>query len=274
MIRDLRLKIRRSLLYMTEYPLREVVDRKSMIPLHQAIPNNLYQTWESNLFGKTHAREIEKFRDLNPELNFMLFTDEMVNEYMKNSWGSHQIYQIYLRSIFGPMKADIFRYCIIYERGGYYFDISKGCNFPLTKLHNPEDVGLITYESVDCCLFPDSDIVCSMKRPEKYVLQWGFAFTKEHPALERVIKNICENFQFFENATYEIPKNAILMLTGPGMFTKSFRETVSCNQHEGIAQTDINFNGYGVFALPRSEARYLRVPAYQHSRNGAIIRSS
>ena len=86
-------------------------------------------------------------------------------------------------------------------------------------------------------------------------------------------KNICENFQFFENSTYEIPKNAILMLTGPGMFTKSFREAVACNHHKGIAQTDVNFNGHGVFAMPRSEARYLRVPTYQHSRNGAIIKS-
>jgi mannosyltransferase OCH1-like enzyme len=271
--RNLKLKIRRFILYLTEYPLRSVPDRKQSIVHKQVIPSILYQTWESNKFGKTHAIEMEKFRDINPELSFQIYTNEDVDNYMSSAWGSHPIYQIYRRAIFGPMKADIFRYCIIYDRGGYYFDVSKGCNCPLISLHEPGDDGLITYETVDCCIYPEAGIASLIDHPEKYVLQWGFGFAKQHPILKQVIDNICLHFKYFDRVEFEIPKNAVLMLTGPGMFTRSFREVLTKYPAISVAQAGINFNGHGVFAMPRSESRYLRVPAYQHARNSLIFRA-
>ena len=271
LMKSVKLKSRQCMLYMTEYPLRAVQDRQRTIVREQLIPTALYQTWESNQFGKTHAREIEKFRDLNPEISFKIFTNEKTDQYMKESWSSHPIYQLYLRAVYGPMRADIFRYCIIYERGGYYFDIAKGCNFPLTKLHALGDSGLIAYEPVDCLIYPDVDIIRLLQHPEKYLLQWGFGFSKEHPVLKQVIDNICKHSEFFENLVFDIPKNAILMLTGPGMFTRSFREVIAREPGINVRQAGINFNGFGVFSMPKSETRYLKIPAYQHARNGRII---
>ena len=107
-VKNAKLEFRRSMLYITEYPLRAVQDRSRTIAHEQLIPTDLYQTWESNQFGKTHAHEIEKFRDLNPEISFKIFTNEKTDQYMKESWSSHPIYQLYLRAVYGPMRADIF----------------------------------------------------------------------------------------------------------------------------------------------------------------------
>ena len=53
-----------------------------------------------------------------------------MEDYMKNNWKNNSIYEVFKNSLVGPLKTDIFRYCILYERGGYYFDISRGCKIP------------------------------------------------------------------------------------------------------------------------------------------------
>ena len=138
--------IKKKLRSFTEYPLVELNDRINISSSNQKIPTNVYQTWENNLFGKTHARYINKFRDLNPELSFYLYDKDKRDNYMSKNWKNHTISQIYFNSILGPMKADIFRYCILYELGGYYFDIGKGCKIPLNLLHKSNHEAIITYE--------------------------------------------------------------------------------------------------------------------------------
>ncbi|MBS0543622.1 MAG: hypothetical protein JSR40_07780, partial [Proteobacteria bacterium] len=60
--------------YLTnELPLQLVADREKLQAVEQSIPTTVYQTWEDRYFGKTHARELEKFRDINPELSFVIF---------------------------------------------------------------------------------------------------------------------------------------------------------------------------------------------------------
>ena len=104
----------------------QIVDQN----LNQVIPNNIYQTWENSLFGKSHYKEIMKFRSINNNFNFYLYDKKKRDDYMNNKWSHHKILQIYNKAKFGQMKADIFRYCILYERGGYYFDINKVCTVP------------------------------------------------------------------------------------------------------------------------------------------------
>ena len=56
--------------------------------------------------------------------------------------------QVYQMSKFGQMRVDIFRYCILFERGGYYFDISKAYSESLDNLSNPNTEAVISYEPV------------------------------------------------------------------------------------------------------------------------------
>jgi mannosyltransferase OCH1-like enzyme len=256
-----------------EFPLVEIGNR----PSSQNSPNSLipavcYQTWTNKKFGKTHARELMKFRELNNDISFLLLDDSEVNEYMRSRWGKHQIYGIYTSSLFGPMKADIFRYCIIFDCGGYYFDISKSITVPISSLHSKDAAGFVSYEANSEMILPDMDAIKGIDNPHNAIIQWGFGFEKSHPFLKLLIENICNYYEVFKDVVFENPKSGILALTGPGMFTKTFREAVALEHMENVKQLGIDFNGFGISSLPGSHVRQLTTPHYTQYKNSIIVK--
>jgi mannosyltransferase OCH1-like enzyme len=181
--------------FWNELPLRPLDDRRATAPAPaDKIPPTVIQTWEDRLFGKNHLKEMAKFRDLNPELSFELWDRDQRESYLRERWGAHPIFDIYQRSLFGPMKADIFRYCLMADRGGFYFDISKGCTVPLRKLYGPETEALITNEPHVSPLACPASVAPHLKHPDKLMLQWGFGFTPGHPIPLQTIANICAEY--------------------------------------------------------------------------------
>ena len=256
----------------TELPMQALQDRIAIKPApRQLIPPHVYQTWETNLFGKTHLKEIQYFRSINSDLNFTLFTQALRQSYMQEFWGNHPIYRIFQQTQFGPMRADIFRYCILFERGGFYFDISKGCSVPLSTMYPSDADGLISFESNDCVLLPNFRASTQLAYPDKLVLHWGMGFAPAHPILGRMIENICEYYPYFKNKVFDSPKSAILRYTGPGMFTKSVREVFDDAIIMNVSQAGIDFNGKGIFALKGSWVRYSHFPSYTKSKAMSIV---
>lgn len=255
-----------------ELPMQQLSDSAAIQKFeNQLIAPVVYQTWEDRYFGKTHLKEIKGFRALNPDLDFKLFDKAQREAYMREYWGEHPIFSIYMHSQFGPMKADIFRYCLLFERGGFYFDISKGCSIALGTLLKKDSTALITVESHDCFIPPNPILANRLQHAEKQVLQWGMGFAKGHPILLRMIDNICLHYPLFKNIIFANPKNAIVRFTGPGMFTKSVREYFEAQVDDSVVQAGIDFNGMGIFALEGSWARYSRVPFYGESKHQPIV---
>ena len=52
---------------------------------------------------------------------------------MQKEFGRHPIYEVFQNAQFGPMKSDIWRYCILYRRGGVYCDIGKSMPVPIRR---------------------------------------------------------------------------------------------------------------------------------------------
>jgi mannosyltransferase OCH1-like enzyme len=255
----------------TEYPLRPIDNYLSREPIRQKIPAIVYQTWVDNSFGKSHLKELDKFRSDNQDLSFILYDEIAMNEYMFNNWKEHQIYNIYILAKYGPMKVDIFRYCIIFDKGGYYFDINKGVNGSITELHDRDSTGLISFEGNNNLILPNERVISKVKHPDRLILQWGFGFEKNHIFMENIIKNICDSYSLFKGKVFENPKNAILTFTGPGMFTKTFFETLENNNLINISQAGIDFNGKGVINLKGSHVRYYSQSSYANFSNNAIV---
>ena len=74
-----------------EYPLQRLDDQISKIQDDYLIPPIIYQTWENNLFGKTHYKQILKFRKINHDLTFLLFDKKKRDKYMSERWSDHEI---------------------------------------------------------------------------------------------------------------------------------------------------------------------------------------
>lgn len=254
-----------------DLPVHRLSDRDRREHRAQTIPCTLYQLWEDDLFGAEHLASIERFRDCNPDLDFRLFTAPDLAAYMHETWHGHPILQVFDRTRFGPMRADIFRYCILHERGGYYCDISKGVDTRITSLHPPEARALISAGGNDELLYPPPEAAKLLKMPHKRLIQWCVGFAPEHPILARMLDRICEAAPDFEGRTFENPKHAILMLTGPGMFNQVVREHLGEKGADGIAQCGVDLDGHGIFELPGSHSRYKVVPHYTHARDQPIL---
>lgn len=260
-------RIGRYVDYWTEYPLAQLHSDRSFsvgspISARCGIPPVVYQTWESNRFGKTHLGSLQEFQRRNPDLAFCLLDANQRDAYMEQIWGHHPIHDVYTGSQFGPMKVDAFRYCLLFERGGYYFDINKCVSVPLQSLHDKDAAGLISFEPGSHRILPSSAIMPKIRNPDRFVAQWGFGFERGSPVLERMIALICEYAPHFANKAFVRPKNAILQLTGPGMFTKAFWSALEDFPDMQIEQLGVNFDGKGDRNMPGSHVRYHTVPNY------------
>jgi mannosyltransferase OCH1-like enzyme len=259
--------------YWNELPLRPLDDRPATVAAPASkIPPIVIQTWEDRLFGKNHLKEMAKFRDLNPELSFELWDRDQRETYLREKWGTHPIFDIYHRSLFGPMKADIFRYCLMADRGGFYFDISKGCTVPLRTLCGPETEALITFEPHISPLPCPPAVAPHLKHPDKLALQWGFGFAPGHPIPLQTIGNICAEYPRYQGKVFGFPKDAIRALTGPIMFTKSLYDAYARGPLTNVVQAGVDFEGHGIFALKGSKVRYMTAPAYTKAKDQPIVR--
>lgn len=219
----------------------------------QKIPRIVYQTAESRLVHPTHAKSIAEFRRLNSNLAVELFDRDARDRYMHATWGNHPIAGIYSRAVLGQMKADIFRYCIVFDRGGYYFDFNKGCRAAITEMHPANAEGLVSYERNPELLFPEERLASQLQNPFNLVLQWAFGFHAGHPLLRLVINRIVEIEPFFCNRVFRYPKQALLTMSGPGVFTSAFREYVRQEGIGTIAEAGEDFNGEGIVRLRGSK---------------------
>src|SRR5580704_3923533 len=111
-----------------ERPLRSVkhiYNETHNVKFEGTIPSKVYQTWTSEFLGRSHLKELEKFRARNKEFSFHFFDQDEMDRYMSDYYRHHPIYQVYCNAHYGPLKSDVWRYCILFERGGIYFDINK-----------------------------------------------------------------------------------------------------------------------------------------------------
>jgi mannosyltransferase OCH1-like enzyme len=68
------------------------------------------------------ANAVNKIKILNPRFNYELFDDNECREFIKNNFPIN-VLNAYDSLIPGAYKADLWRYCILYIRGGIYLDI-------------------------------------------------------------------------------------------------------------------------------------------------------
>lgn len=237
----------------------------------QAIPPVVYQTARNRVVDDEQADEMIRFRNLNPDLSFIFFDDEGVETYMANHWGSSRIYDIYRRVQFPQMRSDIFRYCLLFDRGGYYFDFNKAAFLRLTELHKPDNHALVSFERNECIIFPDLGVASMLAHPHKVVIQWGFGFAPGHRILQLAIDRVVELEEYFLDKEFAQVREAVFTFTGPGLFTWAVRQYLSEDGAEGMAQAGVDWNGQGMFRLRGSHRRPEKPEHYASAKNRKIL---
>ena len=86
------------------------------------IPLNIFQTWHSKNLPPKMAQNVEFIKQNNPAFNHVLFDDEDCREFIKNNFNV-DVLNAFDTLIPGAYKADLWRYCVLYIKGGIYIDI-------------------------------------------------------------------------------------------------------------------------------------------------------
>lgn len=105
------------------------------------IPRNVYQCWISSnkKIPKCIKESVSIIQKQNKNLNFYFFNDKMCKEFIKKHFDK-EVLNAYNTLIPGAYKADLWRYCVMYIKGGIYLDCKyiMHNNNKLYKLLNNE----------------------------------------------------------------------------------------------------------------------------------------
>lgn len=164
------------------------------------IPKTIWQTWKSHNLPAEAAGCMASWKQANPGYQHVLMDDEECRESVR-SLGDSELLEIYDRLPIPVMKADLWRYAIIYDKGGVYSDIDTTCRAPL-----------------DSWLPGDINFAVMNEGGEQFC-QWTFAATARHPAMERVVRLLVERCR----GPITMHEHAIHHYTGPSMFTTAMR---------------------------------------------------
>jgi len=86
------------------------------------IPQNIFQTWHTKALPLLMFEAVKKIKKLNPRFNHYLFDDNDSREFIKTFF-KPDVLETYDRLIPGAYKSDLWRYCILFIKGGIYLDI-------------------------------------------------------------------------------------------------------------------------------------------------------
>ncbi len=165
------------------------------------IPKNIFKTHKTinSILNNKHLKKADdSWRKWeNKGFNYYFYDNDMCNKFMNEHFPT--IKDAYDRLPLGVMKADLWRYCIIYKYGGIYHDAD-------TELKvNP--IFLTNYDNKYLIVVPENDT---------HFCQWVFAAPANSPVLKSIIDLSVERIR---NCIKIRGEHIIHYLTGPAVFT-------------------------------------------------------
>ena len=171
------------------------------------IPLNLFQTWYTKDLPPAMKESVELLKSHNPEFDYQLFDDADCREFIAANF-DYCVVDAFDRLVPGAYKADLWRYCVLYVRGGVYLDIKYQCvnGFKLIELTDKEYFvrdrpGFIREKKNGCGIY-NAFMVC-------------------YPGNEILLKCI---YQIVKNVKNNYYGGSCLYPTGPGLVCNFFSD--------------------------------------------------
>jgi mannosyltransferase OCH1-like enzyme len=158
----------------------------------QVIPLNIFQCWRTKHLPPGMQCAVDLVKQTNPEFKHFLYDDKECRDFIKNECHPN-VLKAYDTLIPGAYKADLWRLCILYKKGGIYMDIKMTPlnNFKFIQLTNKEYL----VKDIDSNYIFNAFMVCKPNNP--------FVFA----CINAILKNV--HFKYYGKG--------VLDPTGPGM---------------------------------------------------------
>jgi mannosyltransferase OCH1-like enzyme len=132
-----RKRYNKSRLQIREY-IKKIKNEKNALP--KVIPLDIYQVWHNKTsIPKSVKESIELIKEQNPEFIHHLYDEKECREFIEKNF-SKRILKAYDSVVPHAIKADLWRYCVMYKNGGIYLDSKYYCinGFKLILLTDKE----------------------------------------------------------------------------------------------------------------------------------------
>jgi len=210
-----------------------------------AIPKVIYQTFRSNHLPFVTRQFIRFMRFRNPAYDYQFYDDARIDQFIEEEF-DEEINSLYQKINIGAVKADFFRYAILYKKGGVYLDVDGYTMKNLDKMIRADDHCIVTNEG----------------NPGLYA-QYALVFDKGHPFLERTLEKVVDNLRANRH-----PHDGHQM-TGPTVFTAAVNECIAENITDQYRIWGVDYNG---FLNPRHPFRKRLYKKGEHWREAQAAR--
>lgn len=96
------------------------------------VPLVIYQSWGTHEIPKYMKKNIESVLNKNPEFDYYLYSDEECHMFIQHNF-EPDVLAAFNSLRPGAYKSDLWRYCVLYVKGGVYMDIKMKPLIPLRK---------------------------------------------------------------------------------------------------------------------------------------------
>jgi mannosyltransferase OCH1-like enzyme len=216
-----------------QYKIKKII-KKITIPYpmkyyyNSIIPLNIFQTWHTKDLPPLMKETTKLIQQNNPKFNYYLFDDNDCRNFIKDNF-KEDVLKTFDTLIPGAYKADLWRYCVLYKKGGIYLDIKYRPfkNFKFINLTEKEHFvldanNLHIYNALMVCL-PGNEILLK--------------------AINKIVENVKNKFY----------GSSPLEPTGPSLLAYFFTENQKTNLdmkhffYETHENRFITFNNFIVF---------------------------
>lgn len=213
------------------------------------IPRLLFQTYPTRELPSRLAESVDR-NLLNAQgWHYQRYSDEDIVQFIGAHYGARMLRRyLSISAEYGAARADLFRYLLIFARGGVYLDIKTAVTRPLCEVIAPSDTFLLGQWG-DCgedrCLdwgqYPETAPFGGEFQ------QWFIAASPGHPFLKAVLRQVCRNIDLYLPALQGTGKPGVLRVTGPIAYTKAIAPLMTRTPHRRVrSHTDLGLS-YSVF---------------------------
>lgn len=229
------------------------LDRLPTFPLDGRIAKAIHQTMSRRDVGPILAAQRERLIALNPDCSYHFHDDDAAVAFIGERYGA-EVLGLYhsIDPSYGPARADLFRYLLIYAEGGIYLDIKSYCDQPFFSVIAEQDAFILAqWDNGPTGSHPGFGLHPELAGvPGGEFQQWHVIAARGHPFLRHVIAKVLARIGAYRVWRSGVGRIGVLRTTGPIPYTLAIQAVIDRHPHRRLANpADIGLqysvaNGY------------------------------
>ena len=216
-------------------------------------------------------------RAANPNWEYRFYDDDAAG-FISTNYGPRVLrYYDRINDKYGPARADLFRYLLLYKCGGAYFDIKSSPAKPLDEILLSDDRYLLSRWNnqpgrdnpfAGWGLHPEL-----RSAPGGEFQQWHIVAAPGHPFLKAAIERVLGNIDRYDPDLHGTGFRGVLRTTGPIAYTLAIAPLLHSHQHRfADSQHDLGFV-YSIFAARNQSHKTKDTTHYKTLHEPLVVRA-